>query len=459
MSSTRAGSGSGAARLTGGGHDPDVGRVCRVRRDRWLGSLCGGLGARYDATVASPTSFPKAEIKILLLENIHPVAAEAFRAEGFQVETAKPALPEAELAQRVRDVHVLGIRSKTQVTPGVLDEARRMLAVGAFCIGTNQVALRHANRRGVPVFNAPFSNTRSVAELILAEVVMLSRHVGDRLREVHDGRWRKVAVGSHEVRGRTLGIVGYGHIGSQIGVLAEAFGMRVVFFDIAAKLPMGNNRAMPRLEDVLETADFVTLHVPETPQTRDLIGAQQLARMKPGACLLNASRGTVVVIEALADAIRSGHLGGAAVDVYPEEPESNSDGFASPLRGLPNVILTPHIGGSTEEAQEAIGREVSSALIKFVFAGATTGAVNFPHVELPLAPGAHRVLNVHRNVPGVLRDINRIVSDCSANIRAQLLTTDPEIGYLVMDLDQDVSHEVTDAVAALATSIRTRILY
>jgi D-3-phosphoglycerate dehydrogenase len=407
----------------------------------------------------APTSFPKSEIKILLLESIHPVAAEAFRAEGFQVDTARAALPEAELVQRVRDVHLLGIRSKTQVTQAVLAEANRMLAVGAFCIGTNQIALGPANRRGIPAFNAPFSNTRSVAELMLAEVVMLSRHLGDRSREVHDGRWRKVAAGSHEVRGRTIGIVGYGHIGSQIGVLAEAFGLRVVFFDIAAKLPMGNNRALPRLEDVLEAADFVTLHVPETAQTRNLIGAAELARMKPGACLLNASRGSVVVIDALADAIRRGHIGGAAIDVYPEEPEGNSDGFASPLRGLPNVILTPHIGGSTEEAQEAIGREVSAALIKYVNSGATTGAVNFPRVELPLDRDAHRILNVHRNVPGVLRDINRIVSDCNANIRAQVLSTDVDIGYLVMDLDQDVSQDVKRGIAALPNSIKTRILF
>ena len=405
------------------------------------------------------TSFPKPEIKILLLENIHPVAAEALRAAGFQVETTRAALPEGELVQRVRDAHVLGIRSKTQVTPAVLAEANRMLAIGAFCIGTNQIALGAAKRSGVPAFNAPFSNTRSVAELMLAEVVMLSRHLGDRLREVHDGRWRKVAAGSHEVRGRTIGIVGYGHIGSQIGVLAEAFGMRVVFFDIAAKLPMGNNRALPRLEDVLEVADFVTLHVPETPQTRDMIGPDELARMKPGACLLNASRGSVVVIDALADAIRRGHLGGAAIDVYPEEPEGNSDGFASPLRGLPNVILTPHIGGSTEEAQEAIGREVSAALIKYINTGATTGAVNFPHVELPVDRDAHRILNVHKNVPGVLRDINRIVSDCNANIRAQVLSTDVDIGYLVMDLDQDVSQDVKRGLAALPTSIKTRILF
>jgi len=407
----------------------------------------------------SVTSFPKSEIKILLLENVHPVANEAFAAEGFQVETVKGSLPEAELAARVRDAHILGIRSKTQVTPKVLDEGRRLLAVGAFCIGTNQVAVGHANRRGVPVFNAPFSNTRSVAELILAEVVMLSRHIGDRSREVHDGKWQKVAVGSHEVRGKTLGIVGYGHIGSQVGVLAEAFGMRVVFHDIVAKLPMGNNRSMNKLADVLEVSDFVTLHVPETPQTKNMIGPEELARMKSGACLLNASRGTVVVIDALAGAIRRGHIGGAAVDVYPEEPQSNSDGFASPLRGLPNVILTPHIGGSTEEAQEAIGLEVSAALIKLINTGATTGAVNFPQVEVPLTPNAHRILNVHKNVPGVLRDINRIVSDKNANIRSQVLSTDPDIGYLVMDLDNDVSQDVKREIGALDTSIKTRILF
>jgi D-3-phosphoglycerate dehydrogenase len=405
------------------------------------------------------TSFPKSEIKILLLENIHPVATEAFASEGFQVETVKGALSEAELAAKIRDVHVVGIRSKTQLTEKVLDEGRRLLTVGAFCIGTNQIRLAHANKRGVPVFNAPFSNTRSVAELILAEIVMLSRHLGDRSREVHEGTWKKVAVGSHEVRGKTIGIVGYGHIGSQIGVLAEAFGMRVVFFDIAARLPMGNNRSLSKLEELLAEADFVTLHVPETPQTKMMIGAAELAHMKKGACLLNASRGTVVDIDALAAALKSGHIGGAAVDVYPSEPEKNSDGFASPLRNLANVILTPHIGGSTEEAQEAIGKEVSSALIKFVNQGVTAGAVNFPQVELPTTKGAHRILNVHRNVPGVLRDINKIVSDMNANIRAQLLATDSEIGYLIMDLDQDVSNDVRKAVADLPTNIRTRILF
>ena len=405
------------------------------------------------------TSFPKSSIKVLLLENVHPVAKEAFAAEGYQVETVKGALSETELAAKVRDVHLLGIRSKTQVTQKVLDEGRRLLAVGAFCIGTNQIDLVHSNKRGVPAFNAPFSNTRSVAELILAEIVMLSRQLGDRLREVHSGQWRKLSIGSHEVRGHTLGIVGYGHIGSQIGVLAEGFGMRVVFYDIAAKLPMGNNRSMSKLEDLLAESDFVTLHVPETPQTKNMIGHAELAHMKPGACLLNASRGTVVVIDALAAALQSGHVGGAAVDVYPTEPEGNSDGFETALRNLPNVILTPHIGGSTEEAQEAIGKEVSASLLKYVNNGATTGAVNFPQVELALAKGAHRILNIHRNVPGVLRDINKIVSDRNANIRAQMLSTDSEVGYLIMDLDQGVSGDVKQAISELPTSIKTRILF
>ena len=406
-----------------------------------------------------PTSFPKSEIKVLLLENVHPSAVELFGAEGFQVEQVSGALKEADLVEKVRDVHVLGIRSKTQVTPRVLDEARRLLALGAFCIGTNHVALGRANSRGVPVFNAPFSNTRSVAEMILAEVIVLSRQLFDRSREVHDGTWRKVALGCHEIRGKTLGIVGYGHIGRQVGVLAEMIGMRVGFFDIAARLPMGNNRSVSTLDELLATSDFVTLHVPETPQTRGMIGAGELAKMKPGACLLNASRGSVVDLVPLADAIRGGQLGGAAVDVHPEEPESNSDGFGSVLRGLPNVVLTPHVGGSTEEAQAAIGREVAASLIKFVNTGASTGAVNFPNIEMSQAAGTHRILNVHRNVPGVIRDITTIISDRGGNIHAQLLATDPDIGYLIVDLDQDVSHAVKEAISALDTNIRTRIVY
>ncbi|MCB9559692.1 MAG: phosphoglycerate dehydrogenase [Kofleriaceae bacterium] len=406
-----------------------------------------------------PTSFPKGEIKILLLENIHVSANELLDAEGFQVERVSGSLPEDQLVERIRDAHVIGIRSKTRLTPRVLDEARRLLAVGCFCIGTNQVALTHANGLGIPVFNAPFSNTRSVAELMLAEIVVLSRQLFDRSREVHEGTWKKLAVGAHEVRGKTLGIVGYGHIGRQVGVLAEFFGLRVLFYDIAARLPMGNNRAVPSLDELLAESDYVTLHVPETPQTAGMIGAAELARMKAGAMLLNASRGTVVDLDALAASLRDGHLAGAAVDVYPEEPVSNSDGFRSPLRGLANVVLTPHIGGSTEEAQEAIGREVSASLVKLVNSGATTGAVNFPEIELPQAPGTHRILNVHRNVPGVMRDITRIISDKDANIHAQMLATDPDIGYLIVDLDRAVSHEVKDAISALSTSIRTRILY
>jgi D-3-phosphoglycerate dehydrogenase len=412
------------------------------------------------AGVSEPTtSFPKDRIKVLLLENIHASAHELFRTEGLHLETLTTALTEDELVHRMEDVHVLGIRSKTKVTDRVLSGARRLLTVGCFCIGTNQVDLASANRRGIPVFNAPFSNTRSVAEMIMAEVVVLSRRLGDRAREMYAGQWRKVATDAFEVRNKTLGIVGYGHIGRQIGVIAEALGMRVLFFDVAAKLPMGNNRSTKSLDELLGQSDFVTMHVPETPQTRGMIGARELAVMHAGAYLLNASRGTVVDIAALAESLRTGHLSGAAIDVFPEEPEKNSDGFVSPLQGLPNVVMTPHIGGSTAEAQEAIGREVATALIKFINAGVTTGTVNFPSIDAAPTPGKHRILNVHKNVPGVLRDINRIVSEKGANIATQVLATDPEIGYLVMDLDQDVSHDVKDAVAALTTSIRTRILY
>ncbi len=396
--------------------------------------------------------------RVLLLEGIHPSAEEMLRADGLQVERLKGALKPEELVAKLQGVNLLGIRSKTTVPESVLAAAPQLLAVGAFCIGTNQVNTRAANVSGVPVFNAPFSNTRSVAELVIAEVIMLTRQLGDRSREVHQGQWRKVATGSHEVRGKTLGIVGYGHIGSQVGVLAEALGLRVIFYDVMTKLPLGNVRPVATLHDLLAQSDFVTLHVPALPSTENLLSADNIARMRPGAALINASRGTVVDIAALAKALRSGHLSGAAVDVYPEEPETNSDGFVTELQGLPNVVLTPHIGGSTEEAQEAIGREVATSLLKFYRAGATTGAVNFPQVESPLIPGTHRILNVHRNVPGVLRDINRIVSDLNANIHAQVLNTDQNVGYLVMDLDQDVSAQVCEAIAGLDTDIKTRIV-
>jgi D-3-phosphoglycerate dehydrogenase len=321
------------------------------------------------------------------------------------------------------------------------------------------VDLATANARGVPVFNAPFSNTRSVAELIISEIVALARQLGDRSREVHEGKWRKVSAGCYEIREKTLGIIGYGHIGSQLGVMAEAMGMNVIFFDIATKLPMGNNHAVGTMDELLSKSDFVTLHVPATAQTHELIGEREIAQMQKGSFLLNASRGTVVVIPALAAALRSGHLAGAAIDVYPEEPESNSDGFVTPLQGLSNVILTPHIGGSTIEAQAAIGAEVGTSLIKYVATGATTGSVNFPQVELPPNKATHRVLNVHRNVPGVLRDINAIVSELGANISSQVLATDATIGYLVMDIEKDVAQSVAERIAALTTDIRTRLLY
>jgi D-3-phosphoglycerate dehydrogenase len=409
---------------------------------------------------STPNPAPRREpLKVLLLENIHPTAREMFAAEGCIVEALPGALKEDELKQKIRDVHVIGIRSKSRITPAVLAEAKNLLSIGAFCIGTNQIALSEANRGAVPVFNAPFSNTRSVAELILSEIVALARQLGDRSSEVHRGQWKKAAVGCYEVRGKTLGIIGYGHIGAQIGVLAEALGLRVIFYDIATKLPLGNVRGCDTLAELLSTADFVTLHVPETPQTKNMIGADELAQMKKGSYLLNASRGTVVVIPALAEALKRGHLAGAAVDVYPEEPETNSDGFKSELQGLPNVILTPHIGGSTVEAQAAIGREVATSLLKFVNQGTTTGSVNFPQVELPPTRGTHRVINVHRNVPGVLRDVNKIVSDLNANIHAQMLATDSEIGTLIMDLDHDVAEAVCSGIAALGTNLRTRILY
>ena len=406
------------------------------------------------------TSYPKQDIRILLLEGLSQTAIDTFHAAGYsQIEAHAKSLPEDELKARIAEAHIIGIRSRTQLTPEVLAHARRLMAIGCFCIGTNQVDTDAAELAGIPVFNAPYSNTRSVAELVIAEAIMLMRGIPQKSAECHRGGWSKSAAGSHEARGKTLGIIGYGHIGTQVGVLAEAFGMRVLFYDIASKLAVGNVRPVGELDELLASSDFVTLHVPETPQTQGMIGAAELATMKPGAHLINASRGTVVDLEALADALRRGQVGGAAIDVFPEEPEGATDDFQSPLCGLGNVILTPHIGGSTEEAQEAIGREVASALTKFVNSGATTGAVNFPPVELPQSPGAHRILNVHKNQPGVLRDINHIVSDRGANIRAQLLSTETDIGYLIMDLDHDVSDQVKHAVAALPTSVKTRILY
>lgn len=398
---------------------------------------------------------------VLLLEKIHDVAEAQLKEAGFTVRRVNAALKEDELIKELAGVNVLGIRSKTNVTKKVIEsaQAKDLMAIGAFCIGTNQIALADAMKQGVCVFNAPFSNTRSVAELVLSEIVMLSRQLGDRSMEMHQGVWKKLATGAHEVRGKTLGIVGYGHIGSQVGVLSEFFGMRVVYFDVATKLPLSNNSPCRTLDDVLKVSDFVTLHVPETPQTKGLIGRAQLQLMKKDACLINASRGTVVDLEALAELIKSGQLGGAAVDVYPDEPEGNeAKGFVTPLQGVPNVVLTPHIGGSTLEAQESIGREVATSLIKYVSLGASAGSVNFPQVELPPSDGTFRLMHVHHNVPGVLRDVNRLIGDTEANIHAQLLSTNPDIGYLVMDLDNGVTGQVTEALRKLPTTIKARAL-
>lgn len=406
-----------------------------------------------------PTSFPREKIEVLLLEGIHPGAEELFTEEGFQVRRVKTSLSEKDLVEAVKTVHLLGIRSKTQVTDAVLKAAPRLLAVGCFCIGTNQVDTKAANLHGFPVFNAPFSNTRSVAELILAEIIALSRQLTDRSREVHEGTWTKEATHCHEVRGKTLGIVGYGHIGGQVGVLAEALGLHVIFYDVVPKLAIGNVKRCQSLEELLGKSDFVTLHVPDLPSTRGMISKKEIAKMKSGSYLLNASRGSVVDVKALAEALKSEKIQGAAVDVYPSEPSSNQEKFTSELQGLKNVILTPHVGGSTEEAQAAIGIEVATSLLRFTNSGSTEGAVNFPQIAAPPVPDSHRILNVHRNVPGVLRDINKVVSDLNANILGQVLSTDPEIGYLIMDIDQNVSASVKKEIQALPTSIRTRILY
>ncbi len=399
------------------------------------------------------------KIKILLVENIHLVAKEKLEQEGFEVVLKSHAPDEAELTELVKNFHALGIRSKTNVSKKSLASNPQLYAVGAFCIGTNQVDLVAANQLGIPTFNAPYSNTRSVAELVIAELVILARQLGDRNMLAHSGGWMKSADGSREIRGKTLGIVGYGHIGSQVSVLAEAMGLKVVFYDVVKKLPLGNAHVCTHLKELLETSDFVTLHVPETPQTKDMIGASEFRQMKKGAFLINASRGSVVVIEDLAKAIKAKQVGGAAVDVFPDEPASNKDKFGSLLQGLPNVFLTPHIGGSTEEAQYAIGLEVAESFRRFLKVGSTSGAVNFPQVDLPVIAGAHRIINVHRNEPGVLGEINGVVSKFGANIQGQFLSTDNRIGYLVMDVEKAEAKSLAGEIGQLSRSIKTRVVY
>lgn len=405
------------------------------------------------------TSFPRHQIRITLLENAHPAAAEALRAAGYSVEVIPRALEGAELLDVMADSHVIGVRSRTKVRDEHIAVAGRMLAIGCFSVGTDQVDVAAAERRGIPVFNAPHASTRSVAELTMGCVIALARRLGDKSAALHRGQWDKSLAGAHEVRGRTIGIVGYGHIGQQAGLLAEAFGMRVLFYDIVKRLALGLARPVADLDTLLEESDAVTLHVPETPLTVDMIGPAQLARMRQGSYLLNLSRGKVVDAGALRDAIASGHLGGAALDVYNAEPTPQVAAFDVGFSNLPNVILTPHVGGNTEEAQKNIGLEVAQAVTDFIDAGSTMGAVNFPQVSLPPIPGTHRILNIHRNVPGVLAAVNNIVSEVGANIDAQRLATTDEIGYLVMDLNHEVSDEVHARISALPMNVRTRILY
>ena len=408
------------------------------------------------------TSFPKQDIKVLLLEGVSRSAVESFRRAGYsQIEFHEKALPEADLKTRIADAHIVGIRSRTHLTEEVLQQAKRLIAVGCFCIGTNQVDLAAARLQGVPVFNAPYSNTRSVAELVIAETIMLLRGIPQKNALCHRGGWTKSAAGSFEARDKVLGIVGYGHIGTQIGVLAESLGMRVIFHDIESKLSLGNARAADSLDDLLERADVVTLHVPETPSTKLMIGERELSRMRQGAVLINASRGTVVDIDALAASLRSGHLSGAAVDVFPVEPKGNEDAFVSPLVGMDNVILTPHIGGSTLEAQDNIGIEVASKLVRYSDNGSTLSAVNFPEVSLPEHPRSRRLLHIHRNVPGVLSRINELFSAGNINIDAQFLQTDSEVGYVVIDVaaDEKQSAALRDQLATIPGTLRSRVLY
>ncbi|HVK51715.1 MAG TPA: phosphoglycerate dehydrogenase [Pseudoxanthomonas sp.] len=408
------------------------------------------------------TSYPKQDIRVLLLEGVSQTAVETFQAAGYtQIEFHEKSLPEDELKKRIAEAHIIGIRSRSHLSEDVLAHARRLIAVGCFCIGTNQVDLDAAELAGIPVFNAPYSNTRSVAELVIAQAIMLMRGIPQKNAECHRGGWSKSAAGSHEARGKTLGIIGYGHIGTQVGVLAEAIGMQVIFHDIETKLSLGNARAAANLQDLLERSDVVTLHVPETAATQGMFGSEQIHAMKRGAHLINASRGTVVDIDALAAALLSGQVGGAAVDVFPVEPKGNADPFESPLRGLDNVILTPHVGGSTLEAQDNIGVEVAAKLVRYSDNGSTLSAVNFPEVTLPGHDGSRRILHIHRNVPGVLSQINEIFSRLGLNIDGQFLRTDAKVGYVVIDVtaSEEKGAELKEALSNIPGTLRTRILF
>ncbi|AZR82581.1 MULTISPECIES: phosphoglycerate dehydrogenase [Piscirickettsiaceae] len=405
-------------------------------------------------------SLAKDKIKILLLEGPHQTATDVFNENGYyNIEYHKGSLSGDELKAKIADVHFIGIRSRTNLTADVLDAAKKLVGIGCFCIGTNQVDLRAAMMKGIPVFNAPFSNTRSVAELVLGELLLLSRDIPAKNAKVHRGEWDKSAAGSVEVRGKTLGIIGYGHIGTQLSIMAESIGMRVNFYDIETKLPLSNARQVKSLDDLLQMSDVISLHVPETDETKNMMGEAEFAKMKKGAIFINAARGTVVDIDALADAIKSGHLAGAAIDVFPQEPKSNNEEFVSPLRGLDNVILTPHIGGSTEEAQENIGQEVATKLVRYSDTGTTLSAKNFPEVSLPEHKNRSRLLHIHRNQPGIMTQINESFGQHNINIAAQYLQTNSEIGYVVIDLDSKDRETGLKELKAIDGTIRTRVIH
>lgn len=408
----------------------------------------------------SKTSLDKSKIKFLLLEGIHQSVIDTLKAAGYEnIEAISGSLPEEELKEKIADAHFIGIRSRTHLTAEVFDCAKKLIAVGCFCIGTNQVDLQAACERGIVVFNAPYSNTRSVAELVLAEAILLLRGIPEKNMVSHRGGWLKSANNSFEIRGKILGIIGYGSIGTQLSILAEGLGMQVIFYDVVNKLSLGNAKPTDTLQELLATADIVTLHVPELPSTKWMIGEKEIRQMKQGSILINASRGTVVEIDALADAIKDKHLSGAAIDVFPIEPRSNKDEFQSPLRGLDNVILTPHIGGSTMEAQKNIGVEVAEKLIKYSDNGSSITAVNFPEVALPSHPNIHRILHVHQNIPGVMSEINKVFSDNGINVCGQYLQTNEKVGYVVIDLDAESSELAQEKLQQVKGTIRCRVLF
>ena len=410
--------------------------------------------------IIEKTSYPKEKIRILFLENISDLAVKNFQRHGYtQVAKINKALTEDELIREIKDVHILGIRSKTQITPKVLAAAKKLQVIGCFCIGVNQVNLKAATKNGVVVFNAPYSNTRSVAELVIGLAIMLIRRIPDKNKAAHEGIWMKDAKGSFELRGKTLGIIGYGNIGSQVSVLAEALGMKVIFYDVETKLPLGNATDGKTLKDVLGKSDIVTLHVPETSQTKNVINRTTLKQFKKGAILINYARGEVVDLDALRKSIIDGHIGGAAIDVFPWEPEKNGDQFQNCLQNLPNVILTPHIGGSTEEAQQNIGEDVSIKLLNYLETGITFGSHTVPALALPPQEGSHRILHIHNNVPGVLSAINTQLSKHNINIVGQYLKTNEEIGYVVLDVDKKLSAQALGLLKEVKETIKVRMLY